>query len=196
MRHTTAHLVLERCQTCEITAPRVHEVAGRDRLVAVNAYPDACIIIHHCWLAVQLPPTFRTACQAMCGERTSHGTLLPLKIKHGRAPRCNHLSGPSRRSTMAGGEGGWQPGPSACASSWIIGCMNDPLAPASSLLGQLQRGRGAGFLTALAADPTVVAPLLLDCILRDPRWVCWPLWSSEPCSTCCVVLILISSRVP
>ena len=43
-------------------------------------------------------------------------------------------------------------------------------APADSLLGQLQRGRGAGFLRALREDASVVRPLLLDCLLHDPRW--------------------------
>jgi hypothetical protein len=44
------------------------------------------------------------------------------------------------------------------------------LADPSSLLGQLQRGRGAGFLGALAADPNEVSPQLLTCILHDPRF--------------------------
>lgn len=48
--------------------------------------------------------------------------------------------------------------------------MDMVLADPSSLLGQIQRGRGAGFLAALAADPTVVAPLTLVCILGDPRF--------------------------
>jgi len=48
--------------------------------------------------------------------------------------------------------------------------MDEPLAHPSSLLGQLQRGRGMGFLAALDAPPTVVAPLLLECIIYDPRW--------------------------
>jgi len=48
--------------------------------------------------------------------------------------------------------------------------MDKPLAHPSSLLGQIQRGRGAGFLAALATDPTVLAPLALACILDDPRF--------------------------
>ena len=44
------------------------------------------------------------------------------------------------------------------------------LAEPESLLGQLQRGRGAGFLAALAADAKVVRSLLLTCILHDPRF--------------------------
>lgn len=43
------------------------------------------------------------------------------------------------------------------------------LAPAGTLLGQLQRGRGAGFLSALAEDPTTVHTHLLHCITHDPR---------------------------
>lgn len=43
-------------------------------------------------------------------------------------------------------------------------------ASADSLLGQLQRGRGLGFLRALQEDTTHVSPLLLACILDDPRW--------------------------
>ncbi len=43
-------------------------------------------------------------------------------------------------------------------------------APADSLLGQLQRGCGLGFLRALREDASVVRPLLLDCLLHDPRW--------------------------
>ena len=42
--------------------------------------------------------------------------------------------------------------------------------PADSLLGQLQRGTGLGFLRALQEDVAVVEPLLLDCVLHDPRW--------------------------
>lgn len=48
--------------------------------------------------------------------------------------------------------------------------MDTVLADPSSLLGQIQRGRGAGVLAALAEDPTVVAPLVLACILDDPRF--------------------------
>ncbi len=44
------------------------------------------------------------------------------------------------------------------------------LADPSSLLGQLQRGRGSGFRRALAAHPADVRPLLFDCVTRDPRW--------------------------
>jgi hypothetical protein len=39
-----------------------------------------------------------------------------------------------------------------------------------SLLGQLQRGRGAGFLAATRERPEDLWPLLLQCITRDPRW--------------------------
>lgn len=48
--------------------------------------------------------------------------------------------------------------------------MSDALASSTSLQGQLQRGRGAGFLAALRADPSVVRPLLVECITHDPRW--------------------------
>lgn len=44
------------------------------------------------------------------------------------------------------------------------------LASADSLLGQLQRGQGRGFLRALREDKAVAEPLLLDCVLHDPRW--------------------------
>ncbi len=43
-------------------------------------------------------------------------------------------------------------------------------APANTLLGQLQRGRGAGFLRALDQRPRYVRPLLIQCIRDDPRW--------------------------
>lgn len=43
-------------------------------------------------------------------------------------------------------------------------------APAGSLLGQLQRGRGLGFLRAQQAAATDVRPLLLACVINDPRW--------------------------
>ncbi len=45
-----------------------------------------------------------------------------------------------------------------------------PLAPADTLHGQLQRGRGAGFLRALQENPTTVHALLYHCIIHDPRW--------------------------
>ncbi len=44
------------------------------------------------------------------------------------------------------------------------------IAPADSLHGQLQRGRGRGYLSALREDVAEVRPLLLDCLLHDPRW--------------------------
>ena len=43
-------------------------------------------------------------------------------------------------------------------------------APADSLLGQLQRGRGLGFLRALQEDAALVRQLLLTCVIDDPRW--------------------------
>lgn len=43
-----------------------------------------------------------------------------------------------------------------------------PYAPATTRLGQLQRGTGAGFLQALAA-PVAAREEVLQCILRDPR---------------------------
>src|SRR5437879_3082576 len=48
--------------------------------------------------------------------------------------------------------------------------MSESIAHPASLLGQIQRGRGAGFLAALTADPNDVAPPLLACILDDPRF--------------------------
>lgn len=44
------------------------------------------------------------------------------------------------------------------------------IAPAESLLGQLQRGRGGGCIQALREDVALVRPLLLECMLDDPRW--------------------------
>ena len=44
------------------------------------------------------------------------------------------------------------------------------LAAADSLLGQLQRGRGAGFLQALQEDPASLHPLLIQCVIHEPRW--------------------------
>lgn len=44
------------------------------------------------------------------------------------------------------------------------------LAEADSLLGQLQRGRGAGFRRALRGSPRFVYPLLIACVTHDPRW--------------------------
>ena len=42
-------------------------------------------------------------------------------------------------------------------------------APADSLLGQLQRGRGAGFLAARREPSAKTWPLLVECITHDPR---------------------------
>ena len=42
-------------------------------------------------------------------------------------------------------------------------------ASSDSLLGQLQRGRGAGFLAAGRETTSKVWPLLVDCVTRDPR---------------------------
>ncbi len=43
------------------------------------------------------------------------------------------------------------------------------LAEPDSLLGMLQRGRGRGYLAALAAPPETVWPLLFECVTHDPR---------------------------
>jgi len=43
------------------------------------------------------------------------------------------------------------------------------IAAADSLLGQLQRGRGAGFLAARQEKPEKIWPLLVECITQDPR---------------------------
>jgi hypothetical protein len=40
---------------------------------------------------------------------------------------------------------------------------------ADSLLGKLQRGRGAGFLAARQETPSTIWPLLVECITHDPR---------------------------
>jgi hypothetical protein len=44
------------------------------------------------------------------------------------------------------------------------------LANPTSLLGQLQRGRGQGYIRALEADRTEVHAALIQCITHDPRW--------------------------
>jgi hypothetical protein len=43
------------------------------------------------------------------------------------------------------------------------------IAAADSLLGKLQRGRGAGFLAAHQQKPETIRPLLVGCITQDPR---------------------------
>ena len=43
-------------------------------------------------------------------------------------------------------------------------------APAETLAGRLQRGTGAGYLQALEVPRAEARSLLLDCLLRDPRW--------------------------
>lgn len=43
-----------------------------------------------------------------------------------------------------------------------------PAAPAGTRLGQLQRGRGAGFLAAIAAEQLAIDDVL-QCIVEDPR---------------------------
>ncbi|MCP5066702.1 MAG: hypothetical protein GY946_09055, partial [bacterium] len=44
------------------------------------------------------------------------------------------------------------------------------LADAGSVLGQLQRGRGEGFLAALEMPSTEAADLVWECIVHDPRY--------------------------
>lgn len=44
-----------------------------------------------------------------------------------------------------------------------------PIASTDTLLGLLQRGRGHGYLDALAADPGNAASALVECITNDPR---------------------------
>jgi hypothetical protein len=44
------------------------------------------------------------------------------------------------------------------------------IAGAGTLLGKLQRGRGAGFLEAMAAPREDVWAMLRECIENDPRW--------------------------
>lgn len=44
------------------------------------------------------------------------------------------------------------------------------IATAETLLGQLQRGRGAGFLAALDMPRSQAWSLLIECITHDPRW--------------------------
>lgn len=43
------------------------------------------------------------------------------------------------------------------------------IAAEDSLLGKLQRGRGAGFLEARQEKPENIWPLLIECITQDPR---------------------------
>ena len=43
------------------------------------------------------------------------------------------------------------------------------LADPDTLLGMLERGRGAGYLLAVETIPTTVWPLLIECITNDPR---------------------------
>jgi hypothetical protein len=47
------------------------------------------------------------------------------------------------------------------------------IAGAGTLLGKLQRGRGAGFLEALAAPREDVWAMLRECIENDSRWSVW-----------------------
>lgn len=47
--------------------------------------------------------------------------------------------------------------------------MNDEHAPPDSILGQLQRGRGLGFLRVLEAPRSEAQRMLSHCILNDPR---------------------------
>ena len=49
--------------------------------------------------------------------------------------------------------------------------MDNPIshAPPESVLGQLQRGRGAGYRSALAMPKAQVWPMLVECITNDPR---------------------------
>jgi hypothetical protein len=44
-------------------------------------------------------------------------------------------------------------------------CLADP----DTLLGMLERGRGAGYLLAVETTPVTVWPLLIECITNDPR---------------------------
>lgn len=43
------------------------------------------------------------------------------------------------------------------------------LADSDTLLGMLERGRGAGYLLAIETIPSTVWPLLIECITNDPR---------------------------
>ena len=43
------------------------------------------------------------------------------------------------------------------------------IAAADSLLGKLQRGRGAGYLAARQEKPETIWSLLVECITQDPR---------------------------
>lgn len=49
-----------------------------------------------------------------------------------------------------------------------MSCTNTPIAHHDTLLGQLQRGQGRGFLNALNTPGS--SDLLLQCIEHDPRW--------------------------
>jgi hypothetical protein len=47
--------------------------------------------------------------------------------------------------------------------------LKNSLADPDTLLGMLQRGRGAGYLLALETAPEKVWPMLIECITNDPR---------------------------
>src|SRR5690242_7913866 len=48
--------------------------------------------------------------------------------------------------------------------------MDSDIAAASTVKGRLQRGRGQGYLDAIASPTEEVRTDLLDCIVHDPRW--------------------------
>jgi hypothetical protein len=48
--------------------------------------------------------------------------------------------------------------------------MHSDVAAASTVEGRLQRGRGQGYLDAIASPSEEVRADLLDCIVHDPRW--------------------------
>jgi hypothetical protein len=43
------------------------------------------------------------------------------------------------------------------------------LADPDTVLGMLQRGRGAGYLRAIEMVPQKVWPMLIECVTNDPR---------------------------
>jgi hypothetical protein len=44
------------------------------------------------------------------------------------------------------------------------------IAPVETLMGKLQRGRGSGYLDALADDASAARAAVIECVIKDPRW--------------------------
>jgi hypothetical protein len=48
--------------------------------------------------------------------------------------------------------------------------ITNEIAPADTMLGRLQRGRGQGFREALAGDAAAATAAVVRCVTHDPRW--------------------------